>query len=128
MYKIHSKLVFLKKKLTKKKLNTLKKNKKNKKIKNKKIHAVQVNSARELHCSLFLTWTVQFSCTVHEQCIILHCSCYLHCSLHSAITWTVQKKASNSCFANIAFPTQKKVGPSEQYTIFFGNQTAATAF
>jgi hypothetical protein len=45
MYKIHSKLVFLKK-LTKKKLNTLKK---------KKSHAVQVNSARKVHCSLFLT-------------------------------------------------------------------------
>jgi len=42
MYKIHSKLVFLKK------INTSK----------QKIHAVQVNSARELHCSLFLTWTV----------------------------------------------------------------------
>jgi len=40
MYKIHSKLVFF---LNVKKINTLK----------KKVHAVQVNSARELHCSLF---------------------------------------------------------------------------
>jgi len=43
MYKIHAKLVFLKK-INKKKLNTLIKK-----------TAVQVNSTRELHCSLFLT-------------------------------------------------------------------------
>jgi len=29
------------------------------------------------------------------------------------------KKASNSCFANTAFPKQKKGGPSEQYIAFF---------
>ena len=43
MYKIHAKLVFLKKKLTKKKLNTLKKI--------IKINAVQVNSAR--NCTVY---------------------------------------------------------------------------
>ena len=51
MYKIHSKLVFFKKKNVKK-INTLKK--KINTLKNKKsVHAVQVNSVRELHCSLF---------------------------------------------------------------------------
>ena len=59
MYKIHAKLVFLKK-INKKKLNTLKK----KKQLNKRIVLFTIfnmNSA--------------ISCTVHEQCIILHCSC-----------------------------------------------------
>ena len=44
MYKIHAKL-FFKKKINKKKQKTNKQTK----------TAVQVNSARELHCSLFLT-------------------------------------------------------------------------
>jgi len=63
MYKIHSKLVFLKK-INKKK---------------------GPRSARELHCSLFLT-------------------------LNSAINVNSAKKARNRCFANTAFPTQKKGG------------------
>jgi hypothetical protein len=79
MYKIHSKLVFflkkILKKLTKTKLNTLYNN--NKK---KSVHAVQVNSARELHCSLFLSEQCNLLHCSHEQCIT--CTVHVNCTVH----------------------------------------------
>ena len=70
-YKIHSKLVFLKKKIAHLK-----------KKQEEEGSRMQVNSARELHCSLFLSepctqYTVHVNCTVHWTV---------------QLTWTVKKR------------------------------------
>ena len=71
-----------------------------------------MNSARELR-SLFLS----------EQCTNVHCSCYLHCSLNSAINMNSARKAGKNCLRKTAGETSNFCGSHDQNTAAEDNQT-----
>ena len=85
-----------------------------------------VNSARELHCSLFLKWTVQFSCTVHMNIVSM---CIVHANY--TVQWTMQlactvrEKQEFLAFHYLRFGRKNHVEPMNSKSLFFHYQTAA---
>jgi hypothetical protein len=103
MYKIHSKLVFLKKINTSKKKSSRSASEQCKRITLFTIFNMNSASLCTVHVNFTVHWTVQ-------------------------LTWTVQKKQGIDALQILRFQRRKKVGPSEQYATFLFNQTVATAF